>query len=104
MTRQRIAMLSDVPEGAGKAFDVAGRSVLLCRSAAGLFAAENMCSHALAHLEGGKVKGPYLFCPLHGVRFDLRTGAPSGNLTKKPIATYPVTVEGDEIFAELPDD
>jgi len=104
MARQHIANLSDVPESGNRAFDVAGRSVLVCRSGAGVFAAENMCSHALSPLEGGKVKGPHLFCPLHGVRFDLRTGAPSGSLTKKPIATYKVTVEEDEIFAELPDD
>ena len=100
--RRRIAALSEVPEGGNKAFDIAGRSVLLCRSTAGLFAVENMCSHALAHLEGGKVKGPHIFCPLHGVRFDLRTGAPNGTLTKKPITIYPVSVENDEIFVELP--
>jgi 3-phenylpropionate/trans-cinnamate dioxygenase ferredoxin subunit len=104
MARHRIAALADVPEGGNKAFDVAGKSVLLCRSSSGLFAAENMCSHAYALLEGGKVKGPYLFCPLHGVRFDLRTGLPSGNLTKKPITLYPAAIDGDEVFADLPDD
>ncbi len=100
--RHRIAALSDVPEGGNKAFEIGGRSVLLCRSTSGVFAVENMCSHALAHLEGGKIKGPHIFCPLHGVRFDLRTGAPNGTLTKKPITIYPVSVENDEIFAELP--
>lgn len=104
MARHRIAPLSEVPEGANKAFDVAGRSVLLCRSTAGLFAADNMCTHAFSYLEGGRVKGPYLFCPLHGVRFDLRNGTPSGNLTKKCLPVYPVHVEDGTVFAELPDD
>ncbi len=103
MARHRIAALADVPEGGNRAFEIGGKSVLLCRSSANVYAAENMCSHAFALLEGGKVKGPYLFCPLHGVRFDLRTGAPSGNLTKKSIAIYPVSVDGDEVYAELPD-
>jgi len=103
MARHRIAALGDVPEGGNKAFDVAGTSVLLCRSSSGVYAAENMCAHAFAFLEGGKVKGPYIFCPLHGVRFDLRDGSPSGNLTKKSIAVYPVTLDGNEVFAELPD-
>lgn len=104
MARHRIAALAEVPEGGNKAFDVAGKSVLLCRSSSGVFAAENMCSHAFAFLEGGKIKGPHIFCPLHGVRFDLRTGTPSGNLTKKSIAVYPVTIDGDDVFAELSDD
>ena len=103
MAKQRIAALDDVPEGGNKAFDACGQSVLLCRTAAGLFAIENMCSHAFAHLEGGKVRGPHIFCPLHGVRFDMRTGAPNGTLTKKPIAVYPVSVEDGEIVVDLPD-
>lgn len=102
MARRRIAALSDVPEGGNKAFDSGGTSVLLCRTAAGLFAVENMCSHALAHLEGGKVKGTHIFCPVHGVRFDMRTGEPNGNLTRKPITVFPSSVEGDEVFVDLP--
>lgn len=103
MAKQRIAALDDVPEGGNKAFDACGKSVLLCRTGAGVFAIENMCSHAFAHLEGGKVRGPHIFCPLHGVRFDMRTGAPNGTLTKKPIAIYPVSVEDGEIVVDLPD-
>ncbi|AUW60418.1 ferredoxin [Sphingobium sp. SCG-1] len=103
MTLHQVAALSDLPETGNKAFDVAGRSVLLCRSSTGLFAIENMCSHAYALLEGGKVKGPYIFCPLHGVRFDLRDGSPSGNLTKKPITVYAAQVADDQVYVELPD-
>jgi len=102
MAMQRVAALGDVPEGGNKAFDAGGKSVLLCRTAAGVFAVENMCSHQLAALEGGKVKGPHLFCPLHGVRFDMRTGAPNGTLTKKPITVYPVSIDGDDVMVELP--
>ncbi len=102
MARARIAALDEVPENGNRAFAVGERSVLLCRSSAGVFAVENMCSHAMALLEGGRVKGPHLFCPLHGMRFDLRTGAPSGQLTKKPITCYAVTVEDGVVYAELP--
>lgn len=103
MAKQRVAALGDVPEGGNKAFDAGGKSILLCRTASGVFAVENMCSHQLAGLEGGKVKGAHIFCPLHGVRFDMRTGEPNGSLTKKPIAIYPVSVEGDDVLVEMPD-
>jgi len=102
MALTAIAALEDVPENGNRAFAVGDWSVLVCRSSAGVFAVENRCSHQMAALEGGKVKGPNLFCPLHGVRFDLRSGAPSGNLTKKPIIIFPTTVVDGVVHAELP--
>lgn len=103
MARHRIASLTDVPDNGGKAFDVGEKSVLVCRTPSGLFAMDNMCSHAFAYLEGGKVKGPHIFCPLHGVRFDMRDGTPSGTLTRKPIPVYPAIVEGGDVYVDMPD-
>ena len=104
MALHRISAVSEIPEGSSRAFTIGARSVLICHSSAGMFAVENMCSHAYALLEGGKIKGPYIFCPLHGVRFDLRNGSPNGNLTKKPLAVYSLEIVGEEVFADLPDD
>jgi len=102
MPRTAIAPLEDIPENGNRAFAIGARSVLVCRTSAGVFAVENMCSHQYALLEGGKVKGPYLFCPLHGLRFDLRTGAPNGQLTKKPLTLYTADVENGIVHADLP--
>lgn len=102
MSATRICALDEVPEGGNRAFSIGDKSVLVCRSSAGVFALENMCSHATASLEGGKLKGPFLFCPLHGMRIDVRNGCPSGQLTKKPVTVYPTTVEDGVVFAELP--
>ena len=99
----RAVAVDAVPENGSHAVTVDGVDLLIVRSVAGLFAIENMCSHAYSLLEGGKVKGPYIFCPLHGVRFNLRDGTPSGNLTKKPITVYPTDVAGDDVYAEIPD-
>lgn len=101
MERERIATLDDVPEGSNRAFTIDGKSVLVCRSSAGVFAIENMCSHAYALLEGGKVKGPHIFCPLHGVRFNLRDGTPNGTLTKKAITVYPTELIDGVVYADL---
>ncbi len=96
-----VAKLEDVPENGNRCFEVEGRKVLLCRTTVGVFAIENMCSHAYALLEGGRMRGAHIFCPLHGIRFDMRTGAPTGELTKKPIATWPASVEGDRIMVDF---
>lgn len=97
----RIAALADLPASGSTPVQVGGRDLLVCRSAAGVFVIENLCSHQHAKLEGGKVKGPHIFCPLHGVRFDLRDGTPNGTLTKKPIAVFATSVVDDTVYAEL---
>ncbi|API60322.1 ferredoxin [Tardibacter chloracetimidivorans] len=101
MARVLLCRLEDVPENGNRAFTVDDKAVLVCRSSSGVFALENMCSHATSSLEGGKMKGPFLFCPLHGMRIDMRSGCPSGQLTKKPVKVYEATVEDGQVFAEL---
>ncbi|MBI1392374.1 MAG: Rieske 2Fe-2S domain-containing protein [Alphaproteobacteria bacterium] len=81
----------------GKSFQVAGRNILVCRTKEGFFAVDNLCTHQLQELEGGKIRGCYIFCPLHGQRFDLRDGKPIGQLTDKPLPTYPIELEGRDV-------
>jgi ketosteroid isomerase-like protein/nitrite reductase/ring-hydroxylating ferredoxin subunit len=88
-----LGPLAEIPCGANRAFKTAGGSVLVCHTASGLFAVENRCTHQFAALEGGKMRGPHLFCPKHGARFDLRTGAPVGPLAKSAIQTFSVRVD-----------
>ena len=87
-----IAAESEVPEGTNRAFDINGESILIARTVHGIFAIENRCSHAQQTLAGGKMKAVHIFCPLHGVRFDMRNGCPSGTLTNKPLRTWPVAI------------
>jgi 3-phenylpropionate/trans-cinnamate dioxygenase ferredoxin subunit len=101
MAFQRIAALAEVPAGASKAFEFGGTRILVAHAPMGLFAVGAICSHQQQELEGGKMKACFLFCPLHGVRFDLRDGKPSGTLTDQPIPTWPVKVEGEDILVDL---
>ncbi|MEO7240700.1 MAG: Rieske 2Fe-2S domain-containing protein [Sphingomicrobium sp.] len=103
MAFELVAALADVPEGGNKAFEVGGRQVLVARALMGLFAVGAVCSHQYTPLEGGKMKACFLFCPLHGVRFDLRDGKPAGTLTDQPIPTWPVKLEGDDIYVDFGD-
>lgn len=101
MAGTRIVALDETRESGGTPVTVEGRNLLVCRSAAGTFVIENLCSHQNARLDGGKVKGPHIFCPLHGIRFDMRTGEPNGTLTRKPIAVFPAEVEDGVVYARL---
>lgn len=99
----RIASPAEVPEGTSKAFVVAGRQVLIARAPMGIFAVGAICTHQQQELEGGKMKACFIFCPLHGVRFDLRDGKPTGTLTDKPLPTWPAKIEGDDVLVQIGD-
>jgi len=66
-----------------------------------VFAIEDVCSHAEVPLTDGEVDGCTIECVLHGSRFDLRTGKPTGPPATRPVPVYPTTVVDGEVFADL---
>jgi nitrite reductase/ring-hydroxylating ferredoxin subunit len=69
-----IDIATPVPEGAGTAVQIRGRSIALFRLDGILFALDNICPHAGAALARGRILDGMIQCPLHGSKFDLRTG------------------------------
>ena len=49
--------------------------VLICNLGGELFAVENYCTHARVSLSYAELKDGQLECPVHGARFDVKTGA-----------------------------
>ena len=94
----KAASTGDLAENESKAFDIGGEQILICNTKAGFFAVNNICTHQLQALQGGKIRSFYIFCPLHGQRFNLKDGTPIGQLTDKPLKTYPLKIEGDDIL------
>ena len=88
-------------DGEMAACEVDGVSVLVCRVAGGFHAVANRCSHASQVLSEGKLRGYELICPLHGAIFDVRNGAHLAPPATRPIKTFPVTVEGDQVCVEV---
>ena len=101
MTRQRVASLSGLADESATRVDVAGTPVCLARTQGQVFAVNDICSHADVSLSEGDVEDGTVECWLHGSRFDLRTGAPTGLPATKPVATYPVTIEGDDVLVDV---
>jgi nitrite reductase/ring-hydroxylating ferredoxin subunit len=66
-----------------------------------VFAIYDVCSHEEVSLSEGEVDGCTIECWLHGSRFDLRTGKPSGPPATDPVPTYPVRVEGDDVLVDV---
>lgn len=102
MAWQAVGRNEAFAEGQGVVVTAGGKEIVVCRVQGALYAIDNQCSHAMSPLAGGKIRGCFISCPLHGVRFDLRTGAPLGELTKTKVPVYPVREAGDQVEVELP--
>ena len=74
-----------------------GREIVICRTRAGVFALDNICTHAEARLNEGRLKGTRLICPLHGAAFDVRDGRPLCGPATQALAMHAVEQVGDQI-------
>ena len=101
----RVMDEADLAAGSNKAVEAFGQSVLLCRTTDGIYAIANECTHQKTALEGGRQRGTAIFCPEHGVRFDLRTGCPTGTLTNIPVRRFKARIAdgGIEVSEREPD-
>lgn len=86
-----------VPENSSRAVQFQGRSVLICRSGDDFYAIENRCTHQFNPLEGGRIRNHHISCPVHGVRFDLRTGEPRGELARCAVPTFALRIRDGQI-------
>ena len=97
----KAANLSELPEEGAVRVLLDGVPICLARSQGEVFAIGDVCSHADVSLSEGEVEDGTVECWLHGSRFDLRSGKPIGLPATKPVPTYPVTVEGDDVLVKL---
>lgn len=97
----RACSLSDLPAEGAISVVLDGKPIAIARSNGEIFAIADICSHADVALSEGDVEDCAIECWLHGSRFDLRTGKPTGLPATKAVATYSVTVEGDDVLVKL---
>ena len=93
---------AELSDNDSRAVTISGQKVLVCRAGGELYAVQNRCTHQEAELEGGRIRGCFISCPLHGVRFDLSDGTPMGQLTREALATYEVRVVDGMIEVAAP--
>mgnify|MGYP006131621151 CR=1 FL=1 len=98
---QTVAKVDDIPQGKTLCVTVNEQDILICHTVEGFYAVNNLCSHAEAKLSEGKLKGCRILCPLHGAAFDVKDGSALSRPASKPIASYPLNIEGDDIQISL---
>jgi nitrite reductase/ring-hydroxylating ferredoxin subunit len=87
--------LGEIAEGKMHVRTIGGREIVICRTKDGIYALDNVCTHAYARLSEGRLRGNRLICPLHGASFDVRNGNPLGAPATRPLAAHVVVVEDD---------
>jgi 3-phenylpropionate/trans-cinnamate dioxygenase ferredoxin subunit len=97
----RVCALGDLADETALHVDVGDVPVCVARSRGEVFAVFDECSHAEVPLSEGDVEDGTVECWLHGSRFDLRSGKPTGLPATEPVPTYPVRVDGDDVLVAV---
>ncbi len=114
-TYRKAGSASELPAGGLKKVILDGQEIMLARVGDDYYALGNRCPHLGADLSAGKLEGTVVTCPRHGSQFDVRNGknvrwmhgsgavTAVGKLFKspRPIRTYNVRVEGEDILVEV---
>ena len=111
---QRLCAVSDLAPGEKLRVISGGRTIVVCRSQSGeFFAVSDNCPHQGASLCAGALEGTtvpsppgeyrwgregeILRCPWHAWEFDIRTGQSLVGDRSTRVATYDVSVSGDDV-------
>ncbi|MGH9868282.1 MAG: Rieske (2Fe-2S) protein [Candidatus Polarisedimenticolia bacterium] len=96
----KVARVEEVPEGKGKAVEVAGRPVALFNVGGTIHAVDGLCPHQGGPLADGLLEGDVVMCPWHFWQFDVVKGhAP--DLPEATIQKFAVKVDGGDILVEV---
>jgi 3-phenylpropionate/trans-cinnamate dioxygenase ferredoxin subunit len=104
LARYRVASVAELADDTMKRVDAGHTPVCLAHAEDGNFYALNdVCTHEEFSLSDGELWGMDVECPQHGSRFNLVTGKVTGLPAVIPATTYPVSVEGEDVFVEVPE-
>src|SRR5262245_28337849 len=75
-----LGPISAIPEGEGRTYRVGDEHIAVFRSReGGVYATQASCPHKGGPLADGLLGSGTLICPLHSLKFDLRTGQAQGS-------------------------
>jgi 3-phenylpropionate/trans-cinnamate dioxygenase ferredoxin subunit len=97
----RVARTDEIGPGEARLVEVKGRQIALFNVDGEYFAIDNMCTHEEASLAEGEVSGHEVSCPLHGAKFDIRTGEVLGRPAYDDVARFDVRVTGNDIEIDV---
>jgi 3-phenylpropionate/trans-cinnamate dioxygenase ferredoxin component len=100
---ERLCTVSDVADGEARRFELGKVAIAVVRLGDDWYAIGDRCTHQNISLSEGEVLADSLEleCWKHGSCFSLLDGQPHALPATKPVPTYPLTIEGDDVFVEV---
>ncbi len=96
----KVANVSDLKDGQAKAVIANGQAIALYNVNGKFYATTGTCPHRGGSLGEGYLEGEVITCPLHGWKFDVKTGTMVTMPTVK-IETHNVVVQGNDVMIEV---
>jgi 3-phenylpropionate/trans-cinnamate dioxygenase ferredoxin component len=97
----RACALADVAPESALAVEVGDEDLAIVHSGGRYYAIADECSHAAIPLSEGDVEDGTIECYLHGSRFNLATGKPTGLPATQPVAVYRCSISGDDLLVDV---
>ena len=94
----KVADTKDIQAGQMKAIDLAGEQVCIVNVDGNYYAIGNICTHEGGPLNEGMLDGYEVECPWHGAHFDIRTGKVLAPPAQKPVPSYDIRIEANNIL------
>ncbi len=93
---------AELSEGQLMLVHIGDERVAVGKSAEGIFAISDSCTHKGGPLSDGALIGCTVQCPWHGSQFDCRTGRVVAGPAEEHIKTYAVEVRAGEVYVQDP--
>ena len=97
----RVAARSEIPNLAGRSFEVEGRRIAIFNLAGTFYATDEECTHSGGPLSEGTIDGDKIECPWHQGCFNIKTGAVVDPPPMDDLATYNVRLSGEDVEVEI---
>ena len=100
---ERLCGKNDLESGTARRFEVGKHRICRVRVADDFYAIGDRCSHADFSLAEGEVypEEREIECWKHGSTFSLIDGKPQSLPATKPVPTYEVRVDGDDVMVVI---
>lgn len=102
-TFHKVGTTDELAPGEMKAVEVEGKEILLVNLDGEFYAIDNICAHAGGSLVEGFLEGEEVECPLHGSRFNVKTGELDLPPAYEPQTTFEVRLDESDILVKVDD-
>ena len=96
-----VAKVSETPVGTITVHQVGDVRIALCNVNGRFYAIDDVCTHDGGPLDQGELQGQLVECPRHGAKFDVTDGRAVVLPAVRPVKTYAVQVDGDDVKVDV---